>query len=67
MTNDPVEKVLSRDLSRVAAKELIDRYCPLLDEVVNYGTNLYARVSQGVSDVATEAGVPLLTYLHVLE
>src|SRR4051812_23106935 len=67
MPTDPVEKVLNRDVSRVAAKELIDRYCSLLDEVVNYGAKLYARLSQGVSDMATEAGVPLLTYLHVLE
>src|SRR3954467_3074566 len=67
MPNKSLEKVLNRDLSRVAAKELIDRYCPLLDEIVNYGTNLYARLSQSVPDMATEAGVPLLIYLHVLE
>jgi hypothetical protein len=67
MPNEALENVLNRDLSRVVAKPLIDRYCPLFDEIVNYGTNLYARATHGIQDMLSETGVPKLIYLNVLE
>jgi hypothetical protein len=67
MPNQALEKILNRDLSRVNAKHLIDRDCPLLDEIVNYGTNLYMRVTHGMPDILSASGVPLLIYLNVLE
>src|SRR6476619_1061058 len=67
MPTKPIEKILSRDVSRVNAKELIDRICTMLDEIVNYGTNLYARHTHGIADLISEAGVPMLIYLNVLE
>lgn len=63
----PIEKVLNRDLSRVSAKELIDRICPMLDEVINYGTNLYMRHAHSLTEMLSEEGVPLLIYLQILE
>jgi hypothetical protein len=67
MPTQALEKILNRDLSRVNAKHLIDRDCPLLDEIVNYGTNLYMRVTHGMQDILSASGVPLLIYLNVLE
>ena len=67
MPTEPVEKVLNRDLSRVNARELIDRVCPMLDEIVNYGTNLYIRHAHVLPELISADGAPLLIYLHILE
>ena len=67
MPTSPIETILNRDLSRVNAKELIDRFCPLLDEITNYGTNLYKRATAQKPELLTPDGVPYLIYLHVLE
>src|SRR6476469_8125866 len=67
MPTPPIERILNRDLSRVAAASLITRICPMLDEIVNYGTNLYIRHTHQLPDIITAEGVPLLIYLHILE
>jgi hypothetical protein len=67
MPTPPIERILNRDLSRVAANDIASRICPMLDEIVNYGTNLYARHTHQLSDIFTAEGVPLLIYLHILE
>lgn len=67
MATNPIETILNRDLSRVNAKELIDRFCPLLDEITNYGTHLYKRATNQKRELLTPEGVPYLIYLHVLE
>ena len=67
MATKPIETVLNRDLSRVNANELINRYEPMLEEIVNYGTNLYTRHSHQLADLVSAQGAPLLIYLHILE
>lgn len=67
MPTKPIEPILNRDLSRVNANEFIVRYCPLLDEIANYGTNLYRRATDRMPDLLAADGVPFLIYLNVLE
>lgn len=39
----------------------------MLDEIVNYGTNLYTRHTHQLPEIISAEGVPLLIYLHILE
>jgi hypothetical protein len=43
MPTEPLETLLYRDLSKVAAKEIIEIASPLLQELVNYSTNAFRR------------------------
>lgn len=43
MPTDPLKKLLDRDLQKAAADYIIKEVCPMLQEVVNYGTNAFAR------------------------
>lgn len=67
MPTTPVETVLNRDISKAVAQPFIDRFCPVLDEIVNYGTNLYKRATYRMTDLLTADGVPILIYANVLE
>jgi hypothetical protein len=68
MPKVPVESILNRDLSRVAAQAWIQQFTPVIDEIVNYGTTVYARCRPTVTPPdPNEDSVPLLMYLHVLE
>lgn len=67
MPTRPVEKLLDRDLSAAAARELIDIACPLLEELVNYGTQAWARCAASASGQPNEDVAPLMLYLHITE
>lgn len=68
MPTRPVGDILDRDLSRAAALGLIDRFVPMMEELVNYGSNVYARSKPSVPNPdLTESDAPLQLYLHVLE
>jgi hypothetical protein len=67
MPTKPPDWILDRDIARVLAKESADRYAPLLDELVNYGSALYARSKGTNTDMLTPEGAPLLLFLHIIE
>jgi hypothetical protein len=61
-------QLLDRDLARAQVRELIDAAVPLLQEVVNYGTNVYQRCNQEVRSGSGEYNIAVLSlYLHQLE
>lgn len=67
MPTKPLETVLYRELSQVAVNDIIGVTSPLLQEVVNYSTNVFARclgasVSKGHEDTSI-----LTLYRHVIE
>ena len=68
MPTKPLEAILYRELSQVAAKDIIGIASPLLQELVNYSTNAYARCATSTprgeenEDVAV-----LMLYLHIIE
>jgi len=66
MPTKPVESILYRELSLVDAKEVIAIASPLLQEVVNYGINLFARCASSRSGREEHFSL-LLLYLHILE
>ena len=43
MGTKPLEPILYRDFSVAQAKPIIDLACPLLQELVNFGTNTLVR------------------------
>jgi hypothetical protein len=69
MTTQPLEKILYRELSKAEAKEVIDIASPLLQELVNYGTNVLARcaTSQNLSGKVDEDIAVLALYRHIIE
>ena len=67
MPTKPLESLLYRELSKADAKEVIDVASPLLQELVNYGTNLVARCMDSARGEENEnLAVPML-YLHIIE
>ena len=67
MPTKPLEKLLYRELSKVSAKELIDIASPLLQELVNYSTNAFARCESSSAGRTDEDLAVLILYLHVIE
>jgi hypothetical protein len=67
MPTKPLEKLLYRELSTVAAKELIDIASPLLQELVNFSTNAFARCASSSKGKTDEDLATLILYLHVIE
>jgi len=67
MPTKPLEKLLYRELSKVSAKELIDIASPLLQELVNFSTNAFARCASSSKGKADEDLAVLILYLHVIE
>jgi hypothetical protein len=69
MTTQPLEKILYRELSKAEAKEIIDIAAPLLQELVNFGTNALARClnSQNLSGKIDEDIAVLALYRHIIE
>lgn len=73
MPTEPLTRLLDRDLQRVGADPIIQVACPLLREMVNYGTNVFGRCEQStkqarVQDIPGEGHLAiLLLYLHVVE
>lgn len=68
MSTKPLESVLYREISALQAKEKLVIALPLLEELVNYGTNVLIRCS--TSPTTNEKNVdnaPLSLYRHILE
>jgi hypothetical protein len=73
MPTKPLKRLLDRDLQKVRAEPVIQLACPLLREIINYGTNLFARCEASTSHARVE-GIPgeghlviLLLYRHIIE
>ncbi|MFH1085671.1 MAG: DUF5677 domain-containing protein, partial [Chloroflexota bacterium] len=67
MPTQPLDRLLDREFSVVAARELIDMVSPLLVEIINYGTNVFARCATLGTSEPNEDLAPLMLYLHMLE
>lgn len=67
MPTDPLEIILYRELAVVSAKSIIDIACPLLRELVNYGSNALVRCATSGSDKENEDLAVLSLYRHMLE
>jgi hypothetical protein len=66
MPTQPLETILYRERSIASARESIDKVSPLLQEVVNYSTNVFARCVSSVPGGIENYAVPLI-YLHMIE
>src|SRR4051812_21826569 len=66
MPTSPLPSLLDRDASRAAVSELADIAVPLIEEVVNHGTNAYARCSAEVRSGVEHIAMFHL-YYHALE
>lgn len=67
MSTDPIDRLLDRNRSRVAAKELIELACPLLREIVNEGTRVHVLCEQFRSDEKDIDLAAFVLYRHILE
>src|SRR5205085_1346709 len=67
MPTKPLEAALDRDFSRVAAKELIEIASPLLQEIVNFGTNALQRCHISATGGEDEDIAALLLYRQIIE
>ena len=67
MPTEPLEALLYRDLSKVAAKEIIGIASPLLQELVNYSTNVFRRCETSTTGNENEDVAVLMLYLHIIE
>jgi hypothetical protein len=67
MPTEPLQSILDRPLSKVAASDVIEVASPLLQELVNYGTNALARCASTVSGGVDENIAVLTLYRHVIE
>ena len=65
----PLESILYRELSMAEAKEIIELASPLMQELVNYATNVLARcaTSRTLSGREDEDVAALALYRHVIE
>ena len=67
MSTKPLDTILYRELSVVAAKEIVEIASPLLQELVNYSTNAFARCASSASGEENEDLAVLSLYLHIIE
>jgi hypothetical protein len=67
MPTQPFEALLYRDMSKVTAKEIINIASPLLQELVNYGTNAFRRCETSATGNENEDIAVLMLYLHIIE
>jgi hypothetical protein len=67
MPTKPLETLLYRDLSKVAAKEILKIASPLLRELVNYSTNAFRRCEASTTGNENEDVAVLMLYLHLIE
>jgi hypothetical protein len=54
-------------MSKVEAKNIIDVASPLLQELVNYGTNAYVRCGTSASGKENEDVAAIILYLQIVE
>ena len=67
MPAKPLESLLYREMSKVEAKNIIDVASPLLQELVNYGTNAYVRCATLASGKENEDVAAIILYLQIVE
>ena len=67
MPSQPFEPLLNRDMSKVLPKPIIDIASPVLQETVNYATNLYQRCQTSRKGSSDAAYPVLASYLHVIQ
>jgi hypothetical protein len=67
MPTEPQQSILYRELSKVAAKEVIEIASPLLVELVNNGTHVLLRCASSISGKLDEHIALLALYRHILE
>lgn len=73
MPTEPLKKLLDRDLRKVESNNSIEISCQILQEIVNYGTNVFGRCESGkrpenIKNIPEEGHLAiLLLYLHVIE
>jgi hypothetical protein len=67
MPTDSFKPVLDRDLSRVAAREVINIISPLLQEVVNHASWAFRRFQTGSSGEVSVDVAPFLLFHHAIE
>jgi hypothetical protein len=60
-------EVLDRERSIAAAEEIIQKLCPLLEKIVNYGTNVFVRCWATHEDIGDEHLGVLFSYYHLIE
>lgn len=66
MPTKPLQTILWREMSRVGAKDIIEIASPLLQELVNYSTNAFARCLDTAGAQLEHLAV-LALYLHIIE
>jgi len=66
MPTQPHSPIIDRDLSKAEAKEIIDVASPMLQEMVNYGSQLAARCIPPRQVSRSHFSI-LLAYMHTLE
>ena len=67
MPTESMKTILDRDISKVLAKDVIECAVPLLTELVNDGTNVFARCLGSSKGERGENEPVLLSYLHIVE
>jgi hypothetical protein len=67
MPTKPLEALLYRDLSKVAAKDIISIASALLQELVNYSTTVFRRCETSATGAENEDLAVLMLYLHMIE
>jgi len=67
MPTKQFEPLLHRDLRKVEAKEIIEIASPLLQEEINYATNVFQRCQDSAVNVAADEHLPVFaSYYHVI-
>jgi hypothetical protein len=67
MPTQAFEPLLNRDMSKVLPKPVINIASPVLQEIINYATNLYQRCQTSRKGSSDEAYPVLASYLHVIQ
>lgn len=67
MPTKPFEPLLYRELRKVEAKEIIEIASSLLQEEINYATNVFQRCQSSMVGVVADESLPILaSYYHIV-
>lgn len=67
MPTEPLKAILDRDLSKALGKQTIELAVPLLRELVNDATHVFARCHDSAKGNEDEDVPVLLSYLHIIQ
>lgn len=67
MPTEPYKPLLNRDMSKVLPKVVIDFVSPLLQETINFATQVYQRCQTSKEGKPDEAYPSLAVYLHIIQ